>query len=69
MFDGLAMREDAKRCATEGCDGLVFGDQTHCQECINERRISVAGKLDRRRLRNKARNIRKNRRRGQRYGR
>lgn len=52
------MQEDARKCATENCDGLVFGDQTYCHECIKERRIRVVRKLDRRRLRNNERHIR-----------
>lgn len=59
--------ETPRQCATEGCDGLVYGDATHCQACINERRLEVAGKLDRRRLRNKRRHVRKHKHRRDRF--
>ena len=53
------MTDKPRQCATDGCDGLIYGEATHCQACINERRIQVAGKLDRRKRRGMSRSIRK----------
>ena len=59
--------DSPRKCATDGCDALVFGEQDQCQVCINERRIQVAAKRDRRRLKNKARHIGRNKRRRERF--
>ena len=62
------MSDPPRKCATDGCDGLVYDENlAHCQACINERRIQVAGKLDRRRLRNKQRHIGRKKRRRDRF--
>ena len=32
------MNDEPRYCKTDGCSALVFGDETHCKECVMNRR-------------------------------